>query len=138
MRLQIEQDVWHNAKKFRDFHKKFLDNRPRLGKLPRLVVDTKDERYEYGPCRLGDLINTLFTDSFEFAMRDMKMNGNLNEQLCQNLYIAVLRYVKKEMLVSDADAFERITRILHEVSKIKPSDGMPALYHAYSRALLKV
>lgn len=138
MRLTVERIVWDDPVEFRKFHNRFLDRRSKLGKLPRLVVDTSDEKADYGTSRLGDHLTALFSDTFELSLRDSRAGNSLNQQLIQSIYIAVLKYVKKEMLVADSSAYERIQRILLEVSKIKPADGIDVLHAAYSKALLKV
>jgi hypothetical protein len=138
MRLTVDKETWHDPVKFTAWHNRFLDRRQKLGKLPRLIVDVTDEKLDYGTSRLGDHVTALFSDMFELSMKDSRAGNSLNQQLIQSIGIAVLRFIKKEMLVSDPEAYERITRILHEVGKIKPSDGMPALYAAYSKALLKI
>lgn len=134
MRLMIERAVWDNPKKFKAFHRHFLATRKELGKLPRLKVDTKDKDFLYPTyTQLGDFVSKRFVDSHALASAKSPA-----EQAVQAQYLLVLAYVKNEMLVSDSDAWERIARILHETSKIRPIDGIEALYQAYSNALLKV
>jgi hypothetical protein len=133
MRVTIDRNVWDNPKKFRAFHQRFLDTRKPLGKLPRLVVDKTNKEAEYATySRLGDFVSQRFSDAT--ALSGAKSPA---QQAVLTHYLLVLAYVKQEMLVSDSESWERIARILHETSKIKPIDGIEALYGAFSKALLK-
>lgn len=134
MRLRIDRSVWDSPKKFARWHKSFMANRTPLAKLPRLKVDVTDERAFYSDVsRLGDFVSQRYVDASQFAMAKSPA-----QQAIVNQYVLALAYCQKEMLVSDSDAYERISRILNELKKIKPCDGEPALYRAFSLALLKV
>jgi hypothetical protein len=133
MRVTIDRATWDTPKRFRAWHNHFLDTRKKLGKLPRLVVDRTDKNFEYQLyTRLGDFVAQRFSDAT--ALSSAKSPA---QQAVLAHYLLVLAYVKQEMLVSDSESWERISRILHETSKIKPIDGLDALYKAFSRALLK-